>query len=200
MLSGQKLREASSRGRMETARKEATFRSLYDRHHRAILAYFLRRTDPESAREGTEDVYLVAWRKLDSLPQDEGTLPWLYGTARRVLANQRRATARRTRLTHRLLGISPPLPEEPEPQVIRRFEEEEVLAALDRLAKNDQEVIRLAYWEELPHQQIGTILGCSTGAVDVRLHRAIRRLEKGLSPAGHKPSGWPAILPGEENP
>ena len=38
------------------------FRKLYDEHHRAVLAYFLRRLDSDAAYEATEDVFLVAWR------------------------------------------------------------------------------------------------------------------------------------------
>lgn len=178
---------------------EAAFRRLYDRHHRAVLAYFLRRTDPETAREATEDVFLVVWRRLAEVPHGDEALPWLYGVARRVLANRRRGLFRRTRLTRRILSLRPPAPVEPEPQVIRRLDDEAVLAGIEELPPKDQEVIRLAYWEELPHSQIGEILGCSTGAVDVRLHRAVRRLEKGLSAAGHIPGGRPAFLPGEEH-
>jgi RNA polymerase sigma-70 factor (ECF subfamily) len=177
---------------------EATFRQLYDRHHRAVLAYFLRRTDPETAHEATEDVYLIAWRKLDSIPPGDDALPWLYGVARRVLANHRRSLFRRIRLGNRIRHLRPLPPGEPEPQVIRRLDDEAVLAALEALPPNDQEVIRLAYWEELPHARIGDIFGCSAGAVDVRLHRAVRRLEKGLTAAGHIPDGRPAFLHGEE--
>ena len=79
----------------ETAKEEA-FRRLYDQHHRAVLAYFLRRTDRESAYECTEDVYLVAWRKLDAVPSGDGALAWLYAVSRRVLSNQRRGSARRS--------------------------------------------------------------------------------------------------------
>ena len=179
---------------------EERFRALYDLHHRAVLAYFLRRTDSDSAYEGTEDVYLVAWRKTAAVPDGDDALAWLYGVARRVLSNQRRSSARRARLTRRLLGVQPPTPDEVEPQVIRHFEQQEVISAMAGLSASDREVIRLAYWEDLPHAHISDILGCSVGAVDVRLHRAVRRLEKGLGAAGHRRGGSPVLLPGDEQP
>ena len=185
---------------MNESVSEDKFRDLYDLHHRAVLAYFLRRTDRESAYEATEDVYLVAWRKLRAVPDGDDALPWLYGVARRVLSNQRRAAARRVRLTHRLMGVRLSAPDEVEPQVIRHFEQQEVISAMERLAPKDQEVIRLAYWEDLPHAQIGDLLGCSAGAVDVRLHRAVRRLEKGLGATGHRRSGGVVLSPGDEQP
>lgn len=178
--------------------RERRFRDLYDRHHRAVLAYFLRRTDHDSAYECTEDVYLTAWRRLDDIPDGDVARRWLYGVSRRVLANHRRSTARRNRLITRLFGLRPDSPPEPEPQVIRRIEDEAVLTAIGTLSLRDQEVLRLAYWDDLPHAQIAEILGCSTNAVDVRLHRAVRRLEKGLKPAGQEHSGRPAFLPGRE--
>jgi RNA polymerase sigma-70 factor (ECF subfamily) len=47
-----------------------------------------------------------------------------------------------------------------------------------RLRPADQEILRLAAWEELPHDQISRLLGCSVAAVDQRLHRAKKRLAK----------------------
>jgi RNA polymerase sigma-70 factor (ECF subfamily) len=174
------------------------FRNLYDEYHRAILAYFLRRLDSDSAYEATEDVFLVAWRKLDTIPEGERSLAWLYSVARRVLANHRRGLARRRRLWHRLADERVAIGQGPEAIVVRKEEHEELLAALARLSDDDQELLRLAVWEELPHADIGDLLGCSVGAVDVRLHRAVRRLEKGLRQAGHRPGRRPAFLPGEE--
>ena len=198
MLEGHRRGEVSPGESMNETVSEERFRALYDLHHRAVLAYFLRRTDSDSAYEGTEDVYLVAWRKLEVIPDGDDALAWLYGVARRVLLNQRRSSARRVRLTHRLRGVQPPTPDEVEPQVIRHFEQQEVISAMAGLSTSDQEVIRLAYWEDLPHAQISDILGCSVGAVDVRLHRAVRRLEKGLGAAGHRWGGSPVLFPGDE--
>ena len=169
------------------SRTDSAFRKLYDRHHRHVLAYFLRRTDRETSLECTEDVFLVAWRRFEDVPQGDGELRWLYGVSRRVLANRRRSLMRHNRLVRRLLGLGVPAPQEPEAQVIQRAEEQEVVDAIGRLSLADQEVVRLAYWEEMPHADIGKILGCSAGAVDTRLHRAIRRIEKELALPGHKP-------------
>jgi RNA polymerase sigma-70 factor (ECF subfamily) len=63
-----------------------------------VLAYALRRSDPATAEEVVSEVFLVAWRRPDRIPALEPVL-WLYAVARRVLANQRRATRRRAALT-----------------------------------------------------------------------------------------------------
>ncbi len=73
---------------------------LYERHARAVHRYALRRSDPDTAEEVTAQVFLVAWRRREALPAEP--LPWLYGVARRVLADQRRGATRRVRLRDRL--------------------------------------------------------------------------------------------------
>ncbi len=177
---------------------ESRFRQLYDEHHRAILSYFLRRIDREDAYEATEDVYLIAWRKLDAVPQGDKALAWLYAVARRVLANRLRKAARFVRM----VGRTAQLPAEPDPGpehvVVRDAEHQAAIDALAGLSPRDQEVLRLAVWDELPHAEIGALLGCSTGAVDVRLHRATRRLAKAFDRSVHRPVGKPAVLHGEE--
>ncbi|MFQ5947542.1 MAG: RNA polymerase sigma factor [Acidimicrobiia bacterium] len=112
-----------------------------------------------------------------------------------MLLNQQRSVRRGRQLTSRLARQAVlPVPN-PDQHIVDRAEQEAVVAALSGLSFRDQEVLRLAYWEELPHAQIADVLGCSTGAVDVRVHRAIRRLKKALERTGHRPSGRPAVLP-----
>ncbi len=157
---------------------EAVFRSLYDRHCEAIHSYFVRRTGSVSAQDLTAEVFLVAWRRIDDVPRGEDTLLWLYGVAANVAAHQRRSRARNARLEARLRSVPMNGADGPEPQVVRRAEYDSVLAAARRLRPADQEILRLAAWEELPHDQISRLLGCSVAAVDQRLHRAKKRLAK----------------------
>ena len=162
------------------------FTSLYDTRHQAILAYFMRRMDSTAAAQDlTEDVFLVAWRKLAQIPHGEEAAYWLYGVARQTLAAYRRKAATRQRLMPRVRASQDAEPPGPEDQLVRGEEARSVLAAISTLRESDQELIKLAYWDELPHQAIAEMLGCSRSAVDVRLHRALRRLKKALAPSGH---------------
>ena len=166
---------------------ERRFYDLYDRHHRAVFAYCLRRIDRESALDCTGDTFLVAWRRLDRVPDGDGELPWLFAVAHKVIANHYRSRRRRRNLLDRLAGTGgrTDVPADPEAEVMARAEDRDALAALGRLSPTDQEVIRLAVWEELPHAQIGVALGCSPHAVDQRLHRASRRLAREMRAIGH---------------
>lgn len=162
------------------AADEGRFTRVYTEHYWAVVAYFRRRgSDPEGARDGAAEVFGTAWRRLADLPDD--ARPWLYGTARHVLANQQRAAARRHRLHLRLTATaehahSTPV-EAPETRLA-------VLAALATLSAEDQEVLRLAAWEDLSPAQIGQVLGCSSGAAAVRCHRARQRLRAALARLG----------------
>jgi DNA-directed RNA polymerase specialized sigma24 family protein len=66
----------------------------------------------------------------------------------------------------------------------------------------DQELLLLANWEELPHADIGRMLGCSAHAVDQRIHRVMHRLAREIAYAGQKQSGMttPAPQPKGETP
>ena len=177
---------------------ERRFRHLYEAHHRAVLAYLLRRTDRESALEACEDVYLVAWRRLDSVPRGDKELAWLYTTARNVLANRRRRMFRLRRLNEELHANGTLPDDDPASAVLRIDDHRAVRDALGTLSRRDQEVLRLAVWEELPYAEIGEVLGCSANAVAVRVHRALQRVAKAFDRIGHIPIGRTVLLPGEE--
>lgn len=184
--------ERASRGTPEDR-----FRSAYRDHYRQVYVYFRRRTDIESARDGCADTFLVAWRRIDDLPDESEALPWLYGIARRVLANQWRSQKRSDRLRDRLFGFGA----EPEPSaetiVVRAPHIQNVLDALERLKPIDREVLLLSEWEGQSHKEIAAAVGCKPHAVDQRIYRAKHRLEDELrqvesdstEPLGHAQGG-----------
>jgi RNA polymerase sigma factor (sigma-70 family) len=167
------------RARSAAAREEAEgrFSRLYEENWDDLLQYALQRAATrEDAADIVAETFLVAWRRLDLVPPGARTRLWLFGVARKVLANQRRGEFRRDRLADRLRGelstvvANEGIPEAPGP----------VVGALDRLGEKDREVLLLASAEELEPAEIATVLGISSVAARSRLHRARRRFIREL--------------------
>jgi RNA polymerase sigma-70 factor (ECF subfamily) len=145
------------------------FDALYREHAGRVLAYCRRRTR-SGAEDALAETFATAWRRRDDLPSDP--LPWLYGVARRVLANQHRAARRQTAVAHRLADAARPgEPDESTP----------VLAALARLRPSDRELLMLVAWEGLTPARAARAVGTSAATCRVRLFRARRRLERLLA-------------------
>lgn len=160
----------------ERHRDLCRFQVLYEAHYGAVVAYARRRVPtPVDAQDVVADTFAIAWRRLPEVPEGDAALPWLYGVARRVLANQRRGDQRRVDLSARLRSQAT-VSGDVETLVVAGDERRTVLAALARLRPADQEILRLAVWEELPHREIAGVVGCSESSVAVRLHRARARL------------------------
>ena len=159
--------------RETSAKRRTRFELLYEQHYDAILAYALRRASRDAAHDVVSETFLVTWRRLEDVPRD--ALPWLYGVARRVLANQRRSGRRRqslySKLTHaRLESFA-------EPQI----EPSRLAGALDRLSAREREALKLTAWEGLDGNRAAAALNISPTAFRVRLHRARRRLNEELA-------------------
>jgi RNA polymerase sigma factor (sigma-70 family) len=147
------------------------FRAIYEANYHRILGYALRRAGREDAHDLVAETFLVAWRRLEEVPEGEKALLWLYGTARRVLANQQRGARRRDRLTERVRAERVPADRftPPDPDLKR------AAAAFARLPPGDRELLALVAWEGLDAGQIARVFGCSRNAARIRIHRARRR-------------------------
>lgn len=164
---------------------------LYEKHNRALRAYCLRRIGDEAASDAVAEVFAIAWRRIDDVPDEEMALAWLYGVARRVVSDHYRSQNRRARLTIKLSGTRPVVPAQPDWQVVQRAEYHQVHAALKGLREKDREVLLLVAWEELSNDQIAAVIGCSTEAAAQRIHRARQRLGRrfrALSRSGFPPT------------
>jgi RNA polymerase sigma-70 factor (ECF subfamily) len=154
---------------------QTDFDALYSAHRDDIWRYLRRRAASEPEDLVTE-VFLVAWRRRAELP--DAPLPWLYGVARRVLANHRRGAGRRVALAERAGAEAEGVAPDPAEAVGVRAD---LMHALSTLSANDRELVLLVAWEGLTVAEAAVVLGCAEGTAAVRLHRARKRLRRALS-------------------
>lgn len=140
---------------------------MFGQTYEPVLAYARRRA-PREADDIVAETFTVAWRRFEDIPRD--ALPWLYGVARRVLSEERRAGRRRDALLRRMRSDSRAL------GARDAASEGHVLDALARLGARDREAILLVAWEGLSADRAAKAMDCSTVAFRVRLHRARARL------------------------
>ena len=169
--------------------QRARFAAVHADTYEQILGYAVRRCDsPDDAADVVAETYAIAWRKVEELPSGDEARLWLYGVARRVLADHRKREYRRrswnVELHEEVAGLygrSPAPDERPDLRAIGRVFRE--------LPDRDRELLSLFVWEGLDHREIGRVLGCSRNAVYVRMHRARKRFSRALAAAGvHLPS------------
>jgi RNA polymerase sigma-70 factor (ECF subfamily) len=160
-------------GQVGQERRER-FELLFASYHAQVAAYARRRGPVEAVEDVVEETFLVAWRRLDRVPSEP--LPWLYGVARRVLANRARSGRRAAALAQRLAQES----ERTVPADGALGLSDDVEAALRALSEREREAVLLIAWEGLTPSQGAVAAGCTVAAFRVRLHRARSHLARVL--------------------
>jgi RNA polymerase sigma factor (sigma-70 family) len=169
-----------------TPSAEQRFRLLYEQQQPAVLAYFLRRLPTDQAIEATSDVFVVTWRRFESVPQGEDARRWLFGVSRNVLRNHTRSARRWSRLVARAGSMSPERWPDPESVVMREVMHLEAREALGMLKPGDRELLLLRLWDEASFTEIASLEHCSRHAAEQRYARALRRLQSAFSAVGHE--------------
>jgi RNA polymerase sigma-70 factor, ECF subfamily len=175
----------------------ARFDRFYVDHYEDVLAYALRRTDGrEDALDAVAETFLTAWRRRDQLRDATAAKLWLFGIARRVVANQVRGQRRRDRLGARLRsrsavgaggGAGPAAAGGSGADVAGVVERGPVVDAWNRLRAEDREILTLTAVEGLSAAQAAQVWGGTVVAARVRLHRARARFARELRAAGVTP-------------
>jgi RNA polymerase sigma-70 factor (ECF subfamily) len=173
------------------------FTALYREHHARVRDFAQRRVGTDLAQEIVAETFLVAWRRLDDIPGL--AMPWLYRVALYEIANLRRRQVKALRLHDALRegrrGTGTEDDEEELTELART-----VAVAFANLKPRDQEILRLAAWDQLSSIEAAAVLQCSVPAYRMRLHRARTRLavasgaREHLRPQPHdSPSPAPAL-------
>ena len=142
------------------------------------------------------ETFTVAWRRWDDLP--DPPLPWLLGTARNLLSEDRRSLARGQRLADRLALLAGTT-RVTEDVADTAFARERALQALASLTEDQREALLLVAWDGLSISEAAEVLELRLGAFRARLHRGRAALEAADAPgprstphAATRPAASPA--------
>ena len=146
------------------------FESFYERYAPRIAAYAARRLGSvHDAQDVVGETFLLAWQRREELLGDP--LPWLYGVARRLIANRVRGFERRP--LHLAENVAAP--------TWQHGTAGELMAAIAALPAREREALLLTVWDGLDQRTAGQLLGCSRVAVALRLRRARGHLRAALA-------------------
>lgn len=157
---------------------------IYEQYASNVAAYAMRRASAADAADVVAETFLVAWRRAVDVPDEPKTLPWLYGVARRVIANQRRTDQRRGRLTERL-ATEFVRHSQVRSAIDTSDEAGRIFNAMAKLSSDDAELLRLIAWEDLTPGEVAETMDLVPSTARQRISRARRRLQKHLDEDGH---------------
>ena len=172
------------------------FEALVHRHQDRVIGVCQRLLgDREDARDAAQDVFLKVYRKAGSFRPRARVSTWIYRIAVNLCLNR----LRRRKLVRflPLAGSNRPAaeddaperdPEDPGPAPDARLEARRRWAAtrraIDALPESQRTVLVLARFEGLSYREIAGVLGITVGAVESRLFRAMRNLERAQESGG----------------
>ena len=160
---------------------DAQFRIVVAQHKDRVFSFAAWSTgDPELASDIVQEAFMRLWKHRQRV--DETTSrAWLLKTARRLVIDHRR----KQRSTVSADAIDGFLAAAPADTGLHDSERRRAVAlAYAELSEKDQTLLHLRDVQDLPHEQIASILGMGHAAVRVGVHRARGRLRDLLLKAG----------------
>ena len=160
---------------------KAAFQAIFDHFAPRVKAFTLRHgASPELAEEVAQETMIKVWRKADQFDASKATLStWVFTIARNLRIDMLRKSARLQPDPN-----DPALVPNPEPQsddLISRDQEAKILKDIVALLPDEQQdVLKLAFFEDLAHAQVSERLGIPLGTVKSRIRLAFKRIRSEL--------------------
>ena len=149
------------------------FEILYRQHSARIFALASRLAGSvDQGEDLLQEIFLQAYRKLDSFKGEAALGTWLYRLAANALTDRRRLTAR---------DSAEPPPDVPDPHESGEIERHAMLFQLvERLPDLQRQVIEMRFVDGRSIHEVATALDRSDGAIKQLQLRALDNLRKGM--------------------
>lgn len=161
----------------------AAFGQLYELHVEKIYNYiYYRLGNQHDAEDLTARVF---YRALNHIPRykNNGTpfAAWLYRIAHNLVANWHRDHSRHKIVALDAVKLSGDRRENPQQAAEQANERELLLAAIQKLPRERQQLLTLKFVEKMSNAEIGQVMGRSEGAIKSLYHRTLVSLKKLLA-------------------
>ncbi|MBN1668451.1 MAG: sigma-70 family RNA polymerase sigma factor [Anaerolineales bacterium] len=160
-------------------RNQSAFAELYDRYSSALFNYLLRLTHDQQASEDLlQEVFLGCWRGARHFRGQASVKTWLF----RIAHHQSVSWLRKHRQDSQAMALESITADNtesswPENLVIERWENAQLLEALDVLSDKHRAVVELTFGQHFSYGEIAEIMDCPVGTVKSRMSYALRQLE-----------------------
>ena len=174
------------------AGEELALNTLMVRWEKPLLGYLLRQVGNEAvATDLAEETFVRLYEARGSYEGRGRFSTWLYTIATNLSRNHHRWRARHPSVSldaplaagagAALCDVLPAPARSPDEDVARSDTARVVREAVERLPEEQRTALLLFEFQDLPHAEIGAILGCSHKAVETRLYRARQSLRETLA-------------------
>jgi len=158
---------------------------FFDGDYRRIFRYIMSMIrDTAEAEDLTQETFLRAYHRRDTLRDEGAQTAWLYRIATHVCLDRLRQYARRAPLESETELDQVDVAEPDTPSLQETLEQDEmsecVQSYLNNLSDSYRAAILLHDMHELTAPEIAQMLGVSLATVKIRLHRARRKLRTAL--------------------
>ena len=169
---------------------QSAFERLYGLYEKRVYQYVCTLIfDSALAEEVVGDTMLAVWRGAKSFARTSRLSTWIFGIARHKAMDALRHTSKHQREVNLDGALTIPDHQHSPSETVQQTQVGELTQqALATLSREHQEILRLAFFEELPYEEISVLLSIPTNTVKTRVYYAKQRLKDCLESLGQKES------------
>lgn len=163
--------------------KRAAVAGLYETHFERVARYIaVRIGDVQEAEDLASEVFVKAVRAADSYKEMGPPMEaWIFKIAHNIVVDHLRKKGRRPRRVPLEEASSMPAKSDPDEHVEREQEIAQLQRVIQQLGGRQQQVLALRFGAGMTSEQVGKVIGKTTGAVRVMQSEAIKQLRKLLA-------------------
>ena len=166
---------------MDPIARRARIEELFRRYGGGVGSYLYARVgDVDLAEQITSSVFLIVAQRIEQCKRSPAG--WIYSIVRSELARYFRDRKTTVTLSPAILDAALTPAETAE----RREMQARMTTALTQLGDEQQRIVYMKFFQNMPNVEIAEILGMTAGNVGVVIHRAVKRLRELMEPSGQR--------------